>query len=67
MTTRLHKLYYSQNIISMTPVKLIWSDHVAGMWEIGNAYKILVGIPAGKRPLEDLGVNNTILQWIFGN
>jgi hypothetical protein len=28
-----------------------WAEHVAGMWEKGTAYRILVGKPEGKRPL----------------
>jgi hypothetical protein len=28
-----------------------WGEHVAHIGEIRNAYKILVGIPEGKRPL----------------
>jgi hypothetical protein len=28
-----------------------WAGHVAHMGEMGNAYKILIGKPEGKRPL----------------
>jgi hypothetical protein len=28
-----------------------WAGHVAGMGENRNAYRILVGMPEGKRPL----------------
>jgi hypothetical protein len=28
-----------------------WAGHVAGMGEKRNAYRILVGMPEGKRPL----------------
>jgi len=28
-----------------------WADHVAGMGEMKNAYKILVGKPEGMRPV----------------
>jgi hypothetical protein len=32
-----------------------------------NAYKILVGKPERKRPLEDLGIDRKIiLEWILG-
>jgi hypothetical protein len=35
------------------------------MWEIGNAYKILVEKPQGKGPLGGLGVDGRIiLKWI---
>jgi hypothetical protein len=36
------------------------------MRKMRNAYNILVGKPAGKRPLEDLGVDGNILEWILG-
>jgi hypothetical protein len=28
-----------------------WAGHIARIWEIGRAYKILVVMPGGKRPL----------------
>jgi hypothetical protein len=33
-----------------------WAGHVARMDAKHNAYRILVGKPEGKRPLEDQGV-----------
>jgi hypothetical protein len=40
---------------------------IAHMIEVRNAYKILVGKPEGKRPLEDLSVHGKIiLEWISG-
>jgi hypothetical protein len=37
------------------------------MGEIRNAYRILVGKPEEKNPLEDLGVDGRItLRWIIG-
>jgi hypothetical protein len=37
------------------------------MVELRNTYNILVGKPEGKRPLEDLGVEEKIiLEWILG-
>jgi hypothetical protein len=44
-----------------------WAGHVAYQEEEKrNVYKILVGKPEGKRPLEDLGiVGNMILKWIL--
>jgi len=32
-----------------------WAGYVAHMAEKRNAYTVLVGIPEGKRPVEDLG------------
>jgi len=38
--------------------------HVACMEHMRSAYKILVGKPEGKRPLEDLGIDRRIiLEW----
>jgi hypothetical protein len=31
--------------------RMRWAGHVASMGEKGNAYRILVGKPEGKRPL----------------
>jgi hypothetical protein len=48
----LHNLYSSPNIIRMIKSRRIrWAGHVARMGEKRNAYRILVGNPAGKRPL----------------
>jgi hypothetical protein len=46
----LHDLYSSQSIIKMIKLRRIrWAEHVAGMREKRNAYKVLVGKPEGKR------------------
>jgi hypothetical protein len=43
--------------------RMIWAGHVARMGEKRNAYRILVGKPEGKRPLEDQDVGGwTILK-----
>jgi hypothetical protein len=48
----LHDLYSSQSIIRiMKPRRMRWTGHVARMGEKGNAYRLLVGKPEGKRPL----------------
>jgi hypothetical protein len=48
----LHNLYSSPSIIRMAKSRRIrWVGHVARMREKRNAYRILVGIPKGKRPL----------------
>jgi hypothetical protein len=42
------------------------AGHVAQMGEKRNAYRILVGKPEGKRPLEDQDVGGwTVLKWIL--
>jgi hypothetical protein len=47
---KLRHLYSSPNIIRM--IKIRWAEHVAQMGPKRNAYRILVGKPEGKRPLE---------------
>jgi hypothetical protein len=47
----LHNVYSSANIIRMIKSKTRWGGHVARMGEKGNAYRILVGKPEGKRPI----------------
>jgi hypothetical protein len=47
----LHNLYSSPSIIRMIKSRRIWAGHVTRMGEKGNAYRILVGKPEGKRPL----------------
>jgi hypothetical protein len=49
----LHKLYSSPGIIrQIKSRRMIWAGHVARMGEGRNLYRILVGKPEGKRPLE---------------
>ena len=43
-----------------------YAGHVACMWERRDAYRVLVGRPEGKRPLEDPGIDGRIiLKWNF--
>jgi hypothetical protein len=43
-----------------------WAGHVACIGEMRNAYKILVGKPAGKSYSEDLDVDGRIvLEWVL--
>jgi hypothetical protein len=52
----LHKLYSWPNIIRMIKSRRMrWAEHVARMGAKRNAYRILVGKPEGKRPLETPG------------
>jgi hypothetical protein len=49
----LHSLYSSQNIVRVIKSRRMrWARHVARMGEGRGAYRVLVGTPKGKRPLE---------------
>jgi hypothetical protein len=49
----LHNLYSSPNIIrQMKSRRMSWAGHVARMGEERNVYRVLMGKPEGKRPLE---------------
>jgi hypothetical protein len=46
--------------------RMRWAGHVARMGEKRTAYRILVGVPEGKRPLGNQDVGGwTILKLIF--
>jgi hypothetical protein len=48
----LHKLYSFPSIIRMIKSsRMTWEGHVARMGKKGNAYRIFLGKPQGKRPL----------------
>jgi hypothetical protein len=59
----LHNLYCSPNIIRMIKSRRMrWAGLVAGMGETRNAYRILVGKPEGKRPLDQDVCGWTVLK-----
>ena len=62
-----YDLYYSPNFIRFIKSRRIrWAERVARMGEKRCAYMVLVRIPEGKRPLDDLEVDGgIILNWIF--
>jgi hypothetical protein len=61
----LHSLYSSPNIVRvMKSRRMRWAGHVARMGEGTEVYRVLVGRPEGRRPLEDLGLGGEItLSW----
>jgi hypothetical protein len=62
----LHILYSSPNIIRhIKSRRMRWAGHVARMGENGNVYKILMGKPEGKRPL-DRPTHRRGSEWILG-
>jgi hypothetical protein len=49
----LHNLYSSLDIIrQINSRRMRWAEHVARIGEGRNVYRVLVGKPEGKRPLE---------------
>jgi hypothetical protein len=49
----LHNLYSRPDIIRrIKSRRMRWTGHVARMGEGRNVYRVLVGKPGGKRPLE---------------
>jgi hypothetical protein len=56
----LHNLYSSPSIIRMVKSRSMrWTGHAARLGKKRNAYRILVGMPEGKRPL-----GRPILRWV---
>jgi hypothetical protein len=48
----LHKMYSSPSIIRIIKSRIMrWAEHAARMGGNRNSYRILVGMPEGKRPL----------------
>jgi hypothetical protein len=49
----LHNLYSSPNIVRVIKSRRMrWAGHVARMGEGRGVYRVLIGRPEGKRPLE---------------
>jgi hypothetical protein len=49
---KLHDLYSSPSIIRIIKSRRMrWAGHVARMGRRGNAYRLMIGKPEGKRPL----------------
>jgi hypothetical protein len=64
----LHILYSSPHIIrQIKSRRMRWAGHVARMGEGRNVYRVLMGKPEGKRPLEGQGVDGRMgSEWILG-
>jgi hypothetical protein len=64
----LHNLYSSPDIIrQIKSRRMRWTGRVARMGEGRNVYRVLVGKPEGKRPLEDQGVDGRMgSEWTLG-
>jgi hypothetical protein len=64
----LHNLYSSPDIIrQIKSRRMRWVGHVARTGEGRNVYRVLVGKPEGKRPLEDQGVDGRMRsKWTLG-
>jgi hypothetical protein len=59
---QLHNLYSSPSIIrTIKSRRMRWAGRVTRLGEKRNPYRILVGKPEGKRPLEDLDVGGRTL------
>jgi hypothetical protein len=49
----IHSLYSSPNIVRVSKSRRMrWAEHVARMGEGKGVYRVLIGRPEGKRPLE---------------
>jgi len=48
----LNDLYSSPNTVRVIKLRMRWAGHVAHMGDREGAYRVLVGKPEGKRPLE---------------
>ena len=58
----LNDLYSSPNIIqTIKSRRMRWSWHVENMGATRGVYRILVGKPDGKNPLEDPGIDGRII------
>jgi hypothetical protein len=62
----LHNLYSSSDIIrEIKSRRMRWAGHVARMGEGRNVYRVLIGKPKGKRPLERPIEGRMGSQWNF--
>jgi hypothetical protein len=64
----LHNLYSSPDIIrQIKSTRMRWAGHAARMGKGTNVYRVLVGKPEEKRPLENQGVDGKMgSKWTLG-
>jgi hypothetical protein len=62
-------LHSSRNTTRVTESRTVsWAGHVACMGEQRGAYRVLIGIPDGKRPFgRPAADGKIILKWMFKN
>jgi hypothetical protein len=61
-------MYSAPNIIRVIKSRRMrWAVHVAGVGEGRGAYRVLVGRPDGRRPLQDLAVDGKIILKLIFN
>jgi hypothetical protein len=68
LNEELHNLYASPNIWVIKSRRMGWTEYLALMGKMGNAYnKIRLESQKGRNHLEDLGIGGKIiLEWFLG-
>ena len=63
----LNDLYSLPSVARVIKSRIMrWAEHVARMGERRGVYRVLMGKPEGRRPLEISGIDRRIiLRWIF--
>jgi hypothetical protein len=63
----LHSLYSSPDVIRMIKSRRMrWAGHITQLGEKRNEYRLFMGKPEGRRPLERERIGGwTILKWIM--